>query len=210
MDDFDSILDKLAEAEKEPGASLSLMAPSEQEQRIARHRSWLNIIRHERPDPATPAKVAIYIRYFNQTRYANYLDYHIKQYQDTLALCPKWDLVDIYIDEGQVAPNMESAPQWSRLLQDCFDGKVDLIITQKVSNVSRKPYEITMISRILAAQKRPIGIYFVSEDIFTLASYYQHDLHDNEFFPDENWQCLPDDDDKEPIPIAEVASSVTG
>ena len=35
--------------------------------------------------------------------------------------------------------------------------------------------------RLLAA--RGIGIYFISEDIFTTASYYQHDLLDEDFLP---------------------------
>ena len=140
-----------------------------------------------------PYKVGIYIRYFNQTKYENYLDFHKKGFVDTLALCPKWELVDFYIDEGSTAPNMENAPEWCRLLQDCLDGKVDLIITQKVSNVTKKPQEITIMSRLLATLPHPVGIYFISEDIFTLASYYQEDMRDIDFFPD-GWVSLPDDD----------------
>ena len=34
---------------------------------------------------------------------------------------------------------------------------------------------------------------FVSEDIFTLASYYQADLKDAAFFPSPDWAMLPDD-----------------
>ena len=105
--------------------------------------------------------------------------------------------MDFYIDEGSTAPNIESAPELRRLIEDCFDGKVDLIITQKVSNMSKKTAEITLLSRILAAQKHPVGIYFISEDIFTLASYYQDDLHDPEFFPASDWKTLPDEDNEE-------------
>ena len=138
-------------------------------------------------------KIGVYIRYFNQTKYENYLDYHKQQFIDTIACCPNWTLVDFYVDEGISAPNMESAKAWCRLLDDCFSGKVDLIITQKVSNVSKKPEEIAFIARMLASQKKPIGIYFISEDLFTLASYYQEDLHERGFIP-ENWTILPDDE----------------
>lgn len=162
---------------------------SEQAQRLAEHRAWLQSIRRERPPASKAYRVGVYIRYYNQTKHENYLEYHKKQYIDTIALCPKWTLVDFYIDEGNVAPNMESAPEWCRLLDDCMNGKVDLIITQKVSNVSRKPYEITLLSRMLATQEPPVGIYFISEDLFTLASYYQEDMRDEEFFP-ENWQDI--------------------
>lgn len=160
---------------------------------LAEHRAWLKSIKHERPMPSHPFKVAVYIRYFNQTKYSNYLDKHKQQFLDTLSLCPKWEFVGFYIDEGGTAPNMETAPEWSRLLQDSFDGKVDLIITQKTSNISKKQSELTFCSRILAALEKPVGIYFVSEDIFTLASYYQEDLKDPYFYPSDDWKLLPDE-----------------
>ena len=84
-------------------------------------------------------------------------------------------------------------------MDDCLSGKVDLIITQKVSNVTRKPQDISLISRLLAAQEKPVGIYFISEDIFTLASYYQQDLHETAFLP-EGWQLLPDEKEHLQLP----------
>ena len=162
---------------------------------IAEHRNWLKSIRRERPNTSTPYKVGIYIRYFNQTKYENYLDFHIKQFQDTIALCPLWELVDIYIDNGATPPNMESAPEWSRLLNDAFSNKVDLIITQKISNVSKKMHEVIFCARMLAALQHPVGMYFISEDIFTLASYYKNDLRDEELLPSPDWKLLPDYDE---------------
>lgn len=185
------IYQKLTEIEEAPRFSMIFGDSSDRSDKISEHRLWLQNIRKEHPLPATPYRVGVYIRYFNQTKYENYLDYHIKNYEDTLALCPKWTLVDFYIDEGATAPNMESAPEWCRLLDDCFDGKVDLIITQKVSNVSKKSQEITFVSRLLASLDKPVGIYFISEDIFTLASYYKADIQDKEFLP-EGFQVLPE------------------
>ena len=150
---------------------------------LSKHKAWLSTIRRERPNTTKPYKVGIYIRFFNQTKHSDYLDLHKKQFSDVISLCPKWELVDFYIDEGPTAPYMESAPEWSRLLNDCLDGKVDLILTQKISNVSKDLQEVTLCSRLLAALSSPVGIYFISEDIFTLASYYQEDLHDTFFLP---------------------------
>lgn len=164
-------------------------------QLIRRHKAWLESIQHECPSPYTKYRIGVYIRFFNQTKYDNYLDYHKQQFADTIALCPNWTLVDYYVDEGSNAPNMENAPGWCRLLEDCFAGRVNLIVTQKISNVSRKPQEIAFCSRILASLKEPVGIYFISEDMFTLASYYQQDLHDTAFLPADNWQILIGDDE---------------
>lgn len=66
------------------------------------------------------------------------------------------------------------------------------------SNVSRRPDELAFISRILAAQKQPVGIYFISEDLYTLASYYQPDLHEKDFLP-VGWQVLPDEESDMPV-----------
>lgn len=193
MDEID-IFKKMADIEEAPKFSMIFGDDSEQADKLMKHRAWLQSIRHEIPLASHPYKVGVYIRYFNQTKYENYLDYHKKMFEDTIARYPKWTLVDLYIDTGSSVPNMENAPEWCRLLQDCEDGRVDLIITQKVSNVSKKPYEVTLLSRLLAAHKPPIGIYFISEDIFTLASYYQADMRDERFFPTLDWQLLPDDE----------------
>lgn len=164
---------------------------------LARHKLWLETLQHEYPSPYAHYRIGVYIRFFNQTKYDNYLLYHKQEFVDTIALCPNWTLVDFYVDEGQSAPCMENAKEWSRLLQDCLDGKIDLIITQKVSNVTRNPAEITLVSRLLATQEKPVGIYFVNEDIFTLASYYQEDMRERRFFPSPDWQILPDDPEEE-------------
>ena len=164
---------------------------TKQAQAIAKHRAWLRSVRHERPSTEEHFRIGVYIRYYNQTKYENYLAYHKKQFLDAIALCPNWTLVGFYIDEGQSAPNMESAPEWSRLVQDCFEGKINLIITQKISNVAKRRFEITLLSRIMAARQNPIGIYFISEDMYTLAYYYQEDLRDPFFLPEPEVQQLP-------------------
>lgn len=172
----------------EPPASVALLMGSKTEkaERISEHRLQLASIRKQYPHPAHPYKIGVYIRYYNQTRYEDYLQKHIAHFKEAIDLCPKWTLVDFYIDEGQNAPNMANAPEWCRLLEDCFSGRVNLIITQKVSNVVRKDNckEITFIASILASQEHPVGIYFVSEDIFTLATYYLEDMHALDFFPE--------------------------
>lgn len=194
MSDID-IYEKFNKISESRQYAIAFSQDTEKKERISEHRFWLQSIRRERPLSSTQYKVGVYIRYHNQTKYDNYLYYHKKQFADTIALCPKWELFDFYVDEGSAIPNMENSPQWCRLLDDCMSGKVDLIITQKVSNVSKKPYEITILSRVLASQKHPIGIYFISEDIFTLASYYLEDMKDINFFP-TGWDLLADNEDE--------------
>ena len=161
---------------------------------VAQHKQWLKTIRHETPNPKIPFKVAVYIRYFNQTKYDDYLERNKEVFRATLAQYPMWEFVGFYIDNGSTAPNMESAVAWSELLSDCDEGKVNLIITQKISNVSRKIHEVSICARILAARNPPVGIYFISEDMYTLASYYRDDLREPCFFPTPDWEILPADE----------------
>lgn len=170
--------------------------PEEEARRrmLALHKAWLESKPREYPSPYDKFKIGVYIRYFNQTKYDNYLDYHKQHFIDTIGLCQNWTLVGFYVDMGGVAPHMENAREWIRLLQDCFDGKVNLIITQKVTNVTRDAKEITLLARTLACQNPPIGIYFINENLFTLASYYMWDMQEEGFQP-EDLPPLPDEDE---------------
>lgn len=193
--DSNDIFNQMREIEIVPQLTDVFHGDRRHAQLVANHKTWLQNIRHERPSTEKHYRIGVYIRYFNQTKYENYIYYHRKRYEDHIALCPYWTIVDFYIDRGATAPNMGNAPEWSRLINDCDEGKVDLIITQKISNISRKIYEAAFCARILAARNPPVGIYFISEDLFTLASYYQEDLRDGFFFPTPEWKMLPDDEE---------------
>ncbi len=172
----------------------------EQKAMIRRHRQWLDQFRKEYPLPSHPYRIGVYIRFFNQTKYKNYLDYHNQDFTDTIALCPLWTLVDFYVDHGPSAPSIESAPELCRLLNDCRQGKVDLIITQKISNMSRKAWDLTLILRML--MNMGVGVYFINEDIFTMAAYYSMDRFDQEFLV-PGLEPLPDDEEEHALPEGE-------
>ena len=127
------------------------------------------------------------------TSYEAQIDYYTKYIQKR----EDWEFVCVYTDEGISGTNTKNRKGFNDMVQDALDGKIDLIITQKVSNVTRNPAEITLCARMLATQRNPIGIYFVNEDIFTLASYYQEDMRERKFFPSPDWQMLPDDPEEE-------------
>ena len=144
----------------------------------------------ERPDPRKPQKVGIYIRYNNVTDHENYLDLITDRYRRIMERIPQWTLVDFYVDKGGHAVRMTSLKDWSRLLQDCEDGKVDLILGKKVSDISKNRVEMTMCASFLAALEPPVGIYFESDDLYTLANYHTADFEAFEFFPDEYSEAM--------------------
>ena len=174
----------------------------EQKALIRRHRLWLDQFRKEYPLPTHPYRIGVYIRFFNQTKYndEDYLEKHRQGFRDSISLCPLWTLVDFYVDTGASAPNIESAPGLCRLLNDCREGKIDLIVTQKISNMSRKAWDLALIIRMLASMG--IGIYFISEDIFTMATYYRLDMFDTDFLF-SGPEMLPDEEETPALPEGE-------
>ena len=194
MDEIE-VFDKL-NAIATPQFALTFGETSEKAIKIAEHKAWLQTIRHERPSTTKEYKIGVYMRYFNQTKHGIYLAHHKKQFLDTIALCPKWKFVDFYVDEGNTAPKMKSSPDLVRLIDDAMNSKVDLIITQLKKNITQYEEDLILLSRLLAAQTPPVGIYIISEDIYTLASYHMEDLRDTEFLPSPDWKVLPDDEEE--------------
>lgn len=81
-----------------------------------------------------------------------------------------WKLIDIYADEGISGTSLNHRDAFNRMLQDCQDGKIDLIVTKSVSRFSRNVIDCIGISRQLARMQPPIGIFFETENIYTLNS----------------------------------------
>lgn len=59
---------------------------SERYRMLVAHKNWLSQIRHEKPSTTRHFRVAVYIRFYNQTKYENYLEHHKAQFLDTLSL----------------------------------------------------------------------------------------------------------------------------
>ena len=56
------------------------------------------------------------------------------------------------------------------MIEDCKAGKIDLIVTKSVSRFARNVLDCIGYSRELASMQPPIGIFFETENIYTLNS----------------------------------------
>ena len=64
-----TVQNRESEQEVMPSFDFLLERETERNTLLAEHRAWLKEIKRERPLPKTHYRVAVYIRYFNQTRY---------------------------------------------------------------------------------------------------------------------------------------------
>ena len=64
---------------EEPPAPITWLLGGDDEkmERIAEHRLQMQSIRKQYPHPSRPYKIGVYIRYFNQTKYENYLEHTV-------------------------------------------------------------------------------------------------------------------------------------
>ena len=122
----------------------------------------------------------------------DYLERNKEVFRATLAQYPMWEFVGFYIDNGSTAPYMESAVAWTELLSDCDEEKVNLIITQKISNVSWKIHEVSICARMLPRGILLLGIYFISEDMYTLCLVLSRQIFEEPcFFPHQIGRYCP-------------------
>ena len=116
-----------------------------------------------------PRRVAVYVRVstdsVNQTS-----SYELQKnyYEDMVNRHENWTLVQIYADEGISGTSLKNRDNFVLMIQDCKEGKIDLIITKSVSRFARNIVDCISITRELKALKPPVGIFFEMEHLFTL------------------------------------------
>ena len=89
-------------------------------------------------------------------------------YTEMIASKPEWEFVGIYADEGISGTRADKRKEFQRMINDCYHGKIDYIITKSVSRFARNTIECLEYVRQLKA--KGIGIFFEEQNIDTLKS----------------------------------------
>lgn len=84
-------------------------------------------------------------------------------YLDKINSHPDWELAGIYADQGTSGTTIKRREQFQRMLADCRQGKIDLIIVKSVSRFARNQLDFIGTCRELKTLPHPIDIY--REDI---------------------------------------------
>ena len=116
-------------------------------------------------------RVAVYARVStDDPRQTSSYELQKNHYTDMVNRRPDWDLIDIYADEGISGTSLQHRDAFIRMIEDCRAGKIDLIVTKSVSRFARNVLDCIGYVRQLKAMEPPIGIFFETENIFTLNS----------------------------------------
>ncbi len=97
-------------------------------------------------------RVAAYVRVSSSSEdQLNSYAFQIMRYQEIEKEHDDWRLVDIYADEGITGTRLDKRKEFNRLLQDCRQGKIDLIITKSVARFARNMADCLVTMRELKA-----------------------------------------------------------
>ena len=93
------------------------------------------------------------------------LDTQIKHYKTYINANPEWAFAGLYYDEGITGTKKEKRPELLRMITDCEDRKIDLIVTKSISRFARNTTDCLELVRKLLALN--VFIYFEKENINT-------------------------------------------
>lgn len=79
---------------------------------------------------------------------------------------PEWEMAGVYADDGISATNTSKREAFNRMIRDCRNGKIDMILTKSISRFSRNTVDCLKYTRELKGLN--IAVYFEKENINTL------------------------------------------
>ncbi|MGM9550017.1 MAG: recombinase family protein [Faecousia sp.] len=87
-------------------------------------------------------------------------------YNEMITAHDRWELVDIYADEGITGTSAKKRKDFQRLLADCRKGRIDKVLVKSISRFARNTLD--SLKYIRALKELGIGIIFEKENINTL------------------------------------------
>lgn len=121
-------------------------------------------------------RVAVYARVSTKsTEQVSSIENQTKYYTEKVEKTPNWSLYRIYSDEGKSGTSTKKRTEFRRMLKDAAAGNFDIILCASVSrfarNVSTAVDEVKKLR--YSDPKHPIGVYFETENIYTLEPDYK-------------------------------------
>ncbi|MCI9596171.1 MAG: recombinase family protein [Firmicutes bacterium] len=90
----------------------------------------------------------------------------VKHYTDLIKNNKAWIFVDVYVDKEITGTKVDKRSEFQRLIQDCMEGSIDMIIAKSIPRFARNTLDALKYIRLL--KERNIAVYFEVEKINTL------------------------------------------
>ena len=114
-------------------------------------------------------RVAAYCRVSTDSEeQASSYEVQVAHYTQFIQKNPEWELAGIYADDGIIGTNTKKREEFNRMIQDCMDGNIDMIITKSISRFARNTLDCLKYIREL--KEKNIPVFFEKENINTMDS----------------------------------------
>lgn len=120
-----------------------------------------------RPVPLSPKRVAAYARVSSEKDEAlKSLSAQVSYYSEYIQRHRGWQYAGVYTDEA-LSGTRDDRPQFLRLLTDCREGRIDMIITKSISRFARNT--VTLLETVRELKMLGIDVYFEKEGIHSMS-----------------------------------------
>ena len=90
----------------------------------------------------------------------------VKYYTDFIQNNKQWVFAGVYADKAITGTKVDKREDFQRLIQDCMDGKIDMVIAKSLPRFARNTLDTLKYVRML--KERGIAVYFEVEKINTM------------------------------------------
>ena len=91
----------------------------------------------------------------------------ITYYQNLITSHQGWEFAGVYADEA-ITGTKDTREEFQRLIQDCKDGKIDLIIVKAISRFARNT--VTLLETVRMLKSLNIDVFFEEQNLHTLSA----------------------------------------
>ena len=95
------------------------------------------------------------------------LSAQVSYYNNMIQAKPDWEIVGVYADEAETGTR-DTRPEFQRLISDCCQGKIDMVITKTISRFARNT--ITLLETVRSLKKHGVDVYFQEQNIHSMSS----------------------------------------
>ena len=90
----------------------------------------------------------------------------VSYYSERIQRNPEWEYAGVFADFG-LTGTKETRPEFQRMLQECREGKIDLILVKSISRFARNT--LTLLNTVRELKGLGIGVYFEEQKLDTLS-----------------------------------------
>jgi len=112
-------------------------------------------------------RVAAYCRVSTETEEQNSsYEVQVAHYTDFIKKNAEWEFAGIFADDGISGTNTKKREEFNRMIDECMEGNIDLVITKSISRFARNTLDCLKYIRQL--KDKNISVFFEKENINTM------------------------------------------